>query len=263
MLILIFSRLEVSMKPVEVPNLPTSDVGVVIIDKRASIKIKEALKKQNILLIETLPHPDIYPAVAYHPDIMFHHIHGNIIVYAPNTPQKVIDELTALGFDMLKGQAILKDKYPYTIAYNIARVGKYAFHNTKYTDPVVKKLLIERGIEFIHVNQGYSKCLTCIINENNIITSDNDIYKKAKTAKIDALLIEPDKSIRLEPFDMGFLGGATGLIGRNRLAFTGDVMLHKNYKEILNFLSLKNVDMVMLNDDRLMDLGTIIPIIQK
>ena len=251
------------MKPVEIPNLPTDDVSVVIIDKRAPNKIKEELKRQNILLIETLPHPDLYPAVAYHPDIMFHHIHRNIIVYAPNTPRQIIDELIDLGFDMLEGQTILKDKYPHTIAYNIARVGKYAFHNTKYTDPVVRKLLIERGIEFIHVNQGYSKCLTCIINGNSIITSDKDIYKKAKAAAIDALLIEPDKSIILEPFDMGFLGGATGLIGRNRLAFTGDIKLHKNYKEILKFLSLKNVDMVMLNDDRLMDLGTIIPIRQK
>lgn len=251
------------MNPVEIPNLPTNDAIAVIIDKRASNKIKETLKQQNILLIETLPHPDIYSAVAYHPDIMFHHIQGNIIVYAPNTPQQVIDELTALGFDMLEGQAVLKDKYPYTIAYNIARVGKYAFHNSKYTDPVVKKLLTDKGVEFIHVNQGYSKCLTCIINDNSIITSDKDIYKKAKAAEIDALLIEPDNSIILEPFDMGFIGGATGLIGRNRLAFTGDIKHHKNFKEILNFLSLKNVDMVMLNDDRLMDLGTIIPIIQK
>jgi len=37
---------------------------------------------------------------------------------------------------------------------------------------------------------------------------------------------------------------------------------HKNSKEILCFLSLKSVDVVMLNDERLIDLGTIIPIIQ-
>jgi len=77
------------------------------------------------------------------------------------------------------------------------------------------------------------------------------------------LLIEPDKSIILEPYDMGFLGGATGLIGKNKLAFTGNLGIHKNYKEILSYLSLKAVDVVMLNDERLMDLGTIIPIMQK
>lgn len=251
------------MKHIETPNLPTNDVDVVIIDKRASDKIKDALKQKKILLIETLPHPDVYQTIAYHPDIMFHHIANNEIVYAPNTPQLLLNELTEIGFNLIKGHAILNNKYPYTIAYNIARVGNYAFHNTKYTDPVVWKLLNERGIQFINVKQGYTKCLTCIINENSIITSDKDIYKKALTVGIDALLIEPDNSIKLEPFDMGFLGGATGLIGKNKLAFAGNIRHHKNFKEIFKFLSLKNVDMVMLNDETLMDLGSIIPIMQK
>ncbi len=122
---------------------------------------------------------------------------------------------------------------------------------------------MERGIKLSHVKQGYSKCLTCIVNKDSIITSDSEIYKKATAVGIDALLIEPDKSITLEPFDMVFFGGATGLIGKNRLAFTGDIGFHKNFKEILSFLSLKTVDVVMLNDERLMDLGTIIPIMQK
>lgn len=251
------------MKPVKIANLPTDDITVAIIDRRASNKIKKTLQRKSIKLIETLPHPDVYPAVACHPDIMLHHIEDNLIVYAPNTPQTLINELSENGFIMIKGQTILKNKYPFTIAYNIARVGKYAFHNTKYTDPVVKKLLLERDIQFIHVKQGYSKCLTCIVNQNSIITSDKDIYKKAMINGVDALLIEPDASIKLEPFDMGFLGGATGLIGKNTLAFAGDLKFHKNFKEIINFLSLKNVDMVMLNDGTLTDLGTIIPIMQK
>lgn len=251
------------MKPIKIPNLPTDKVTVAIIDGRASEKIKETLRRQELLLIETLPHPDLYPAVAYHPDIMFHHIEDNIMVYAPNTPQLLIAELENIGFDMRKGQAMLKDKYPLTIPYNIARVGGYAFHNTKYTDPVIRELLNNNGIEFIHVKQGYSKCLTCIVDENSIITSDKDIFKKAMAIGLDALLIEPDDCIKLEPFNRGFIGGATGLIKNNKLFFAGDLKFHKNFNEILNFLSLKNVDMVMLNDEMLMDLGTIIPIMQK
>jgi len=251
------------LKVVEIPNLPTNDVATLIIDGRASQKIKEALIQRKISIIPTLAHPDVYPAVAYHPDIMLHHIGENIIVYAPNTPQPLIDELNEMGFEMKRGYTLLGNKYPHTIAYNIARVGNHAFHNTRYTDPIVKELLLERGIEIIHVKQGYSKCLTCIVNQNSIITSDLEIYKKAMLVGIDALLIEPDKSIMLESFDMGFLGGATGLIGKNKLAFAGNLEFHKNFKEILSFLSLKTVDVVMLNDERLMDLGTIIPIMQK
>ena len=251
------------MKPVKIPNLPTNDVLTLIIDGRAPNRIKEELMKRNISVIQTLPHPDVYPAVAYHPDIMLNHIEDDLIVYAPNTPQQFIDGLSNIGFKMILGHTLLQNKYPNTIAYNVARVGNYAFHNTKYTDPIIKQLLLERGIELIHVNQGYSKCLTCIVDENSIITSDMEIYKKTTAVGIDALLIEPDKSIKLEPFDMGFLGGSTGLIGEKCLAFTGNLEFHKNFKEISSFLSLKTVDVVMLNDERLMDLGTLIPIMQK
>lgn len=251
------------MKPIQTPNLPTNDVTTLIIDGRAPDKIIEELRARKILIIQTRAHPDVYPAIAYHPDIVLHHIDENIIVYAPNTPQPLIDELSEIGYEMKRGYTLLGNKYPHTIAYNIARVGNYAFHDTRYTDTVVKELLLERGIELIHVKQGYSKCLTCIVNQNSIITSDVEIYKKATAVGIDALLIEPDKSIKLEPFDMGFLGGATGLIGKYKLAFTGALEFHKNSKEILSFLSLKTVDVVMLNDERLMDLGTIIPIMQK
>lgn len=253
----------VILKPIRIPNLPTDKVEAVIIDGRASEKIKEILRQQEILLIETLPHPDLYLAIAYHPDMMFHHIEDNIMVYAPNTPQPLIDKLEGIGLEMIKGQALLKDKYPSTIPYNVARIGKYAFHNKKYTDPVIRELLENRGIEFINVKQGYSKCLTCIVNEDSIITSDMDIFKKALAIGIDGLLIKPDNCIKLEPFDMGFIGGATGLINKNKLFFAGDLKFHKNFNEILNFISLKNVDMVKINDEMLMDLGTIIPVMQK
>lgn len=251
------------MKPVNIPNLPTEDVTTVIIDGRADKQIKDALTARKISIIETMAHADVYNAVEYHPDIMLHHIEGNIIVYAPNTPEMLLTRLTDMGFDMRVGNTVLKNKYPDTIAYNVARVGNYAIHNTRYTDTVVRELLLERDIEFIHVKQGYSKCLTCIVDQNSIITSDADIYKKACQAGIDVLLIEPDASIKLEPYDMGFLGGATGLIGRNKLAFTGNLELHRNFREILSFLSLKNVDMVMLKNGALMDIGTIVPIMQK
>ncbi len=62
---------------------------------------------------------------------------------------------------------------------------------------------------------------------------------------------------------MGFIGGATGLIAKDKLLFTGDITLHKNYKEINDFLSLKAVDMVIIKDEHLIDLGTIIPVTQE
>ncbi|AEY68041.1 DUF6873 family GME fold protein [Clostridium sp. BNL1100] len=251
------------MKIVKIPNLPDGNVSCVLLDARAPKKLIDELKNRNIEIIPVFEHPDVYSAVSCHPDIMFHHISGNIIVYAPNTPLKIMEFLCKKGFEMIKGETFLQNKYPGTIAYNVARVGSFAFHNTKYTDPIIKKLLEEQEIRLIHVKQGYSKCLTCVVDSKSIITSDREIYRKAAGVGLDVLLIEPDKSIKLEPFDMGFIGGATGLISKNKLLFTGDITLHKNYKEINDFLSLKAVDMVIIKDEHLTDLGTIIPVTQE
>nr|WP_242855734.1 hypothetical protein [Ruminiclostridium josui] len=53
------------------------------------------------------------------------------------------------------------------------------------------------------------------------------------------------------------------MIAKDKLLFTGDITLHKNYKEINDFLSLKAVDMVIIKDEHLIDLGTIIPVTQE
>ncbi len=251
------------MSFLELPNLPDGDVNTAIIDGRAPQSIKAALDRLNISPILTEAHPDVYEAIACHPDIMLHHIGGEVMVYAPNTPERLVRALEHRGFEMVRGHTGLGSKYPMTIPYNVARVGKFALHNTRYTDPVVKELLEAKGIEFIHTNQGYSKCLTCIVDSNSIITSDQDIYKRAVQYKMEVLLIEPDDSIRLEPLSMGFFGGAAGLVGKNRLAIAGNLKTHKSCGKILDFLSLKCVDVVMLNDERLIDMGSIIPIMQN
>lgn len=251
------------MKPLHIPNIPTGVVTAAIVDGRVFHKFEAAFKKLKITMIPTLAHPDVYQAVAYHPDIMLHHIGDDIVVYAPNTPVQLLNSLRDRGFTLVKGHKELGGKYPETIAYNVARLGRFAIHNTKHTDPVLKELLISRGVEFLHTSQGYSKCLTCIVEANSIITSDSDIHKKVLSSGLDSLLIEPDAAIRLEPFKMGFIGGATGLIDEKRLAVAGNLKFHKNYKQIIDFLSLKSVSVVMLNDEKLIDIGSIIPIEQN
>ncbi len=251
------------MQPIHIPNIPTGVVTAAIIDGRVFHNFEASFRRLEITIIPTLAHPDVYQAVAYHPDIMLHHTGDDIFVYAPNTPVQLLNSLRDRGFTLVKGHKKLGGKYPETIAYNVARLGRFAIHNTKHTDPVLKELLISRGVEFIHTNQGYSKCLTCIVEANSIITSDSDIHKKVLSAGLDSLLIEPDEAIRLEPFKMGFIGGATGLIGEKSLAVAGNLKFHKNYKQIIDFLSLKSVGVVMLNDEKLIDIGSIIPIEQK
>ena len=248
------------MQDILSPNLPKEEVTYVVIDGRADNTILKSFSDLKINTILTQRHPDVYEAISYHPDIMMHHIGANRIVVAPNTPETLIDSLENLGMEIILGATKLKEKYPATIPYNVARVGKFAFHSTKYTDPVLRRLLEDEGVLLIDVKQGYTKCLTCIVDENSIITSDAGICSAAKEVGMDTLLIEQDKAISLKPFDMGFFGGATGLIAQNTLAVTGNINNMKSYAIIKDFLKMRGKELVFLSNRGAIDLGSILPI---
>ena len=242
------------------PNLPTGKVTYVVIDGRVDESIIKSLNDLNIDVILTARHPDVYEAIAYHPDIMLHHIADKRMVVAPNTPQPLIDSLENIGMQIILGVTKLKEKYPATIPYNVARVGKFAFHNKKYTDPLLRRLLEDEGVLLIDVKQGYTKCLTCIANENSIITSDIGICNAAEEMGLDALLIEQDEAISLKPFSMGFFGGATGLIAKNILAVTGNIKNMKSFLIIKDFLEMRGIKLVFLSNQGANDVGSILPI---
>jgi dihydroorotate dehydrogenase len=109
-----------------------------------------------------------------------HHLGSEKIIYAPGTNTEFLDALKAYGFRLIEGKTVLSDSYPGNIAYNAARVGNYAIHNFRYTDPLLKDMLEKTGVEFINVKQGYSKCSICIVDQNRIITSDKGIEKAAE-----------------------------------------------------------------------------------
>ena len=248
------------MQDISNPNLPKGKVTYVVIDGRADNDILKSLSALNINAILTQRHPDVYEAISYHPDIMLHHIGFNRIVVAPNTPQPLIDSLENLGMKIIAGATKLKEKYPATIPYNVARVGKFAFHSTKYTDPVLRRLLEEEGVLLIDIKQGYTKCLTCIVDERSIISSDAGICNAAKEVGIDTLLIEQDEAISLKPFNMGFFGGATGLVSPNTLAVTGNIKNMKSFAIIEDFLKMRGKKLAFLSNKGAIDLGSILPI---
>jgi len=109
----------------------------------------------------------------------------------------------------------------------------------------------------INVNQGYSKCSVCVINENAIITSDLGIAKKCDLFGIDVLVID-DSCISLNGVSHGFIGGSSGLISPELLAVNGNIKLHKNYDNISNFCNKYNVNIISLHCGEIEDIGSII-----
>jgi hypothetical protein len=246
---------------IEVPNLPQSRVTVAVIDGRANERVVKGLLKHGIELIRTRKFPKVYNAISFHPDIIMHHLGSEKIIYAPGTNTEFLDALKAYGFRLIEGKTVLSDSYPGNIAYNAARVGNYAIHNFRYTDPLLKDMLEKTGVEFINVKQGYSKCSICIVDQNSIITSDKGIEKAAEKKGIEVLLIDSDEEILLPGLNTGFIGGSTGLMDKNLLALTGSVRKLKSADRIIDFLERKNINIVSLDDNEIIDLGSILPLL--
>ena len=240
--------------------IPEYKILLALIDKRITKDMKAKLNDLNINIIESTPCIETYDAINCHPDITILKINDNNIIVAPNVYDYYSKKLCPLGFNIIKGNSLIKSKYPYNIAYNVAIFGKYAIHNLKYTDKKVLEFLDKNNFTKINVKQGYCKCSICIVDENSIITSDEGIYKEVIKHDIDCLLIEKG---HIDLFDLsyGFIGGCSGLISKDDLIFFGDISKHPNYNEIKKFVESKNKNIISLSDEKLLDLGSLIPLI--
>lgn len=243
--------------------LPEKDVSLLAVDARMDTAMKKALTAREISLVEIPPFNGIGEPVAGHVDMQIIHIRDNILVCHPHLSVNVRKKLEELGFDIYTGNTVLKKDYPSDIAYNVAIVGEVAFHNTRYTDPVIVKLLSKFKIRLVHVNQGYAKCSVLPTSDKSIITDDPSIEKAALQEGLDVLKIPPQKRILLPGFNYGFIGGTAGFIGRNVLAFAGNIDMLDSKDEIKSFLNKHNINWVNLGEDEVHDYGSLIPLYER
>ena len=247
------------MKFIKESFIPKNDLSLALVDKRVSKSIEKKFNELNIKLIKTAPVDEVYDAIKYHPDISICKLDYNNIVVSPNVYDYYTKELKKYNFNVIKGNSTLQNKYPKNIQYNACIFGNFAVHNFKYTDKNIIEFIDKNNITKINVSQGYSKCNICVVDENSIITSDIGIYSEVIKYNIDCLLI--DKAhIDLFNLNYGFIGGCSGLISNDTLAFLGNIKLHPNYYDIYKFVKLKNKNIISLGNENLIDLGSIIPI---
>lgn len=241
------------------PFLPEGKVKTVIVDKRISKCVQNKIRANGINIIETPNCSNLYEAVSAHPDMLIHHIGGDEIIVAPNIYYDMYKKLEGLNLKVIQGDTMLKSTYPDNVAYNVGRIGKIAIHNFKYTDKKIIKRLEEKELKLINVKQGYAKCSICIVNEKAIITSDRGIARELEKHDIDVLLIRSGY-VDLPGLDYGFVGGASGLIDNKKILFCGDIREHPDFKIIKKFLRKYSVSFEVVEDKKLIDIGSIIPI---
>lgn len=247
------------MSFLEVPFVPTEPIKTALVDYRIEPEAEASLQKTGIEVIKTIPCKELYDAIDGHPDIVVHPVGQNKIIVAPNVFDQLQPVLSKKGFALTKGETWLNRNYPSNIAYNVLRIGAFAFHHTKYTDKALKNEFEKMNIQLIHVNQGYTKCSACVVDQSSIITSDSMLAKAAEKHGIESLLIRSE-GIILQGLNYGFIGGSTGLLSSKTLAFTGNLdKLQDNYK-IIDFLSRKGIEVKILSTKQIFDIGSIIPL---
>jgi hypothetical protein len=225
-----------------------------VLSCQADEKIIAELKKYgNVILV--YPHPNLNEAVCCHADMQITCINQNTLVYAKDINKKTLNSLKDTGIKLIEGNTQILPKYPGNIAYNALKVGRNIYHNTKYTDCIVKRVFTDKGFNFVNVRQGYAGCSSICVKDF-ILTTDKGIEKKAKELGDKCFCFNGDDII-LKGYDRGFIGGCSGYIENLGLLLTGSLEYHREGCKVKEFLLKQGIDILELNDDLLEDIGGI------
>lgn len=241
-------------------NKPANRAYKAIVSKDISVDIKNSLQDYEIELVLMEANSFLPSPLACHVDMQLVNINDGVFVYAPGISEKILKFLQKFGFDLIQGSITTKGYYPFDIAYNCAIVGKNAFLNPRYTDPLLLDLIKRFGINIYPVKQGYAKCSTCTVSEEAIITADIHIYRKAIEAGLDVLIIPPQTKIILPGYDYGFIGGASGVISDDELAFFGDIKFLPDADTIMKFCKKHGKKILSLSKANIVDVGGLFPL---
>ncbi len=240
------------MEIVKTPNLPINRVCTAV--SAIPLPIENCIPTVRI---ETLPE-----GMASHADLQLCHVGENVLVAAPEVYAYYAEKLTSKGFEILCGKTEIGRTYPRDAAYNIARIGNVAFHNTHHTDPIITESFKKMGIRMVHVRQGYAKCAMAPVRDNALITADRGIARAARAEKLDVLEIVPGH-ISLPGYPYGFIGGAVVLLSADTAYITGSLAQHPSKMEIFNFFKKYGIKIEEGSIPIPMDIGSVIPLQTK
>ena len=233
------------------PNLPESPVKAVLADRNISNGALNKLKEYGIQVFFSMKLPDITDSTATHPDMQFVPIGEKKALVCSDAYIKYKEFLPDYLLLPVYG---IHSPYPNDCLLNITVMQKKCF-STRYQQE--KLQLCE--FDCITVNQGYTKCNICILNENALITSDRSISTAAAQSGIRTYIL-PDDEIGLAGYDHGFWGGTCGLIDKDKLFFDGDISKLECFENLINVLEKEKIEPIYHTNSGLCDIGSIIPL---
>jgi hypothetical protein len=184
-----------------------------------------------------------------------HPVEKNTLVVAPNV-YTYYKKLESYGIKVIEGINRLKDKYPYDISYNCLNIGEYYLHNSNYTDKNIYEYYLKKGVNCIHIKQGYSKCSVLIVDDNHFITSDKNIANQLDKIGKKVLLINQG-FIELIGMNYGMIGGCGGNYSPSDILLTGSLSNHPDCQRIIKFITDAKVNIHYLSQNPISDIGSI------
>ena len=171
--------------------------------------------------------------------------HADMQILPINSDIFILNECTALAEKLPKERLLFcnkkaGNKYPEDILLNFLYLNNTLYGKLSAIDKNLLDYCKENNIRTVNINQGYARCSTLVLNKKAVITSDLSIEKALKKDGVEVLLISSG-SIVLDGYDYGFIGGASGKIEENTIAFFGNVTSHPDYKKIENFCDNHNL----------------------
>jgi hypothetical protein len=244
---------------VESPNLPQNSILSAICGNIPP-ETETAFKSLGIELIRLKESRLLGKNVASHADLQCIHIGKNRILLS-DEQLLVKEKLEKNGFDVTLFEG-LGEAYPLDCPVNVAVLGKKVICKPDIIHPLLKNYIADNGLSVVKTNQGYSRCSACIVDENSVITEDENIKNACIKNGIDVLLIRKG-FVALKGFDYGFIGGASFKLNMNTLVFNGSIEKHPDYLLIKSYLNEKNIECIGVGNYPLTDIGGIIPLTEE
>jgi hypothetical protein len=239
------------------PNLPQKRIKAVILGEKYQ-HLSNCLKQLGIYTILSGKNTAVSPNISDHVDLSVFHAGEKRLIVSEVISDSLVS-LKSLGYQLFITQKPLYPNYPYEASLNACLVGPVLFHKTAVTDAHILAEAKKNRWRMVHVNQGYTKCSVCVLDENNIITSDIGIHKAARQSGIESLLISPGQ-IELPGYSSGMLGGACGKISKNEIVFTGTLKHHTDERKIIAHIRSLGIIPIFLTQEPCFDIGSMIPL---
>lgn len=232
-------------------------MNYVFVSSKITEEEENNLIKLNINPIKVPPNFKLSTAVSDHPDMLLNIIYEKNILVHKDMDKSFTLFLSELGYNIHLSDKILKKEYPEDIILNGLNLKDIFIHRLDKTDPALLRLL--GGKRLINSKQGYSKCSVAVLSENAFITSDDNM-EKILASEGKKVLKLPYGDIILPGYNYGFIGGCCGLIGKNVMAFYGDLGFYKYGETVLDFLKENKIEANFLRKGKLIDRGSILKI---